>query len=74
MNILRPHNEGEEIRFAVKEKYPLSRAKMEQEILTEARIIEIIENVKHGEYLRKVIVPYLGEVNFISNDIKYTFV
>nr|XP_033338960.1 nuclear export mediator factor NEMF homolog [Megalopta genalis] len=58
LNILRPHTEGDKVRFAVKEKYPLDRAHKD----TMPPMIEIqqhLENAKPGENLKKVLNPLL---------------
>ncbi|XP_078035178.1 nuclear export mediator factor NEMF homolog Clbn [Augochlora pura] len=58
LNILRPHTEGDKVRFAVKEKYPLDRARKD----TIPPIVEIqqhLENAKPGENLKKVLNPLL---------------
>lgn len=54
LNVLRPHTEGDKIRFAVKEKYPSDRAHTE----TMPQIEEIkkrLENAKPGEQLKKIL-------------------
>ncbi|XP_055850255.1 ribosome quality control complex subunit NEMF homolog [Episyrphus balteatus] len=57
--ILRPHYEGEEVRFAVREKYPTNRAREASEVLTEDKVRELLATAKAGENLRKVLFPYL---------------
>lgn len=56
--ILRPHYEGEEVRFAVREKYPTNRAREASEELSEEKIREIIASAKAGENLRKILFPF----------------
>lgn len=53
--ILRPHTEGESVRFAVKEKYPHDRAK-ENTKMTKEKLITLLENAKQGDQLKKVLV------------------
>ncbi|XP_043672655.1 nuclear export mediator factor NEMF homolog [Vespula pensylvanica] len=58
INILRPHTEGDKVRFAVKEKYPSDRAYT----ATMAPLEDIkksIESAKPGENLKKVLNPLL---------------
>ncbi|XP_053953929.1 ribosome quality control complex subunit NEMF homolog [Anastrepha ludens] len=55
--ILRPHYEGEEIRFAVREKYPLNRAKEQAGELTEKHIRDLIDTAKDGDNLRRLLMP-----------------
>lgn len=60
LNILRPHTENDEVKFAVREKYPLNRAKPSSDILTENQIKDIL-NANSGESLRKILTRVLGE-------------
>ncbi|CAD7084188.1 unnamed protein product [Hermetia illucens] len=59
LNILRPHTEGEEVRFAVREKYPTNRAKECGGKITEEALREILNNAKPGDNLRRVLTPVL---------------
>ncbi|XP_043526724.1 nuclear export mediator factor NEMF homolog isoform X2 [Frieseomelitta varia] len=58
LNILRPHTEGDKIRFAVKEKYPMDRAHQNTMPPIE-NIQEHLQNAKIGENLKKVLNPLL---------------
>ncbi|XP_059610612.1 ribosome quality control complex subunit NEMF homolog [Phlebotomus argentipes] len=60
LNVLRPHAEGEEVRFVVREKYPLQRAKQNTGPISEAAIREGIENAQAGTALRNVLNPLLN--------------
>ncbi|XP_043462985.1 nuclear export mediator factor NEMF homolog [Leptopilina heterotoma] len=54
LNVLRPHTEGDKIRFAVREKYPLDRA--HKEIMPSIQEIKKrIESAKQGEQLKKIL-------------------
>ncbi|XP_020814762.1 nuclear export mediator factor NEMF homolog [Drosophila serrata] len=57
--ILRPHTEGENLRFAMREKYPVERAKQATEELQPEAVAELLENAKNGDYLRQVLMPHL---------------
>lgn len=58
LNILRPHTEGDKIRFAVKEKYPMDRA--HQNIMPPIENIQQhLQNAKIGESLKKILNPLL---------------
>lgn len=57
--ILRPHTEGESVRFAMREKYPMDRAKKENNELSEDSLRKIIESAKSGENLRRLLMPIL---------------
>ncbi|KOC59782.1 Nuclear export mediator factor NEMF like protein [Habropoda laboriosa] len=58
LNILRPHTEGDKIRFAVKEKYPMDRAHTNTMPPIE-EIQERLKNAKAGENLKKILNPLL---------------
>ncbi|GAB0087506.1 Nuclear export mediator factor NEMF homolog [Sergentomyia squamirostris] len=60
LNVLRPHAEGEEIRFAVREKYPMHRAKTTSGKVSEAEVREVIENAQPGSALRTILNPILN--------------
>ncbi|CAH1163719.1 unnamed protein product [Phaedon cochleariae] len=56
--VLRPHTEGDKIKFAVKEKYPLDRARGEG-VISKEKMIELLESGKPGDQLKKILVPNL---------------
>ncbi|XP_015522227.1 nuclear export mediator factor NEMF homolog isoform X1 [Neodiprion lecontei] len=58
LNILRPHTEGEKVRFAVKEKYPSDRARLTTMPPME-QIHECVLSGKTGEPLKKILNPHL---------------
>lgn len=58
LNILRPHTEGDKIRLAVKEKYPLDRAHTTT-MPTEDVIFAKLTSAKAGEPLKKILNPLL---------------
>ncbi|XP_022817597.1 nuclear export mediator factor NEMF homolog [Spodoptera litura] len=59
LNVLRPHVEGDKVRFAVKEKYPLDRAKTSYAAPSAEALQEILTNSKPGDNLKKVLNPKL---------------
>lgn len=59
--VLRPHTEGDKIRFAVRETYPQNRAR-EEEDRSKEKICKILEKAKLGDQLKKVLVSNLGNV------------
>lgn len=62
LNILRPHVEGEEeVRFAVREKYPESRAKERSGQIALDRVTEFVRAGRPGDTLKRVLNPMLGE-------------
>lgn len=63
LNVLRPHTEGETIRFVVREKYPEARARVNEETNAE-RIRDILHNVKKDDSLKQVLMPALGGAQF----------
>lgn len=56
--VLRPHTEGDKVRFAVREKYPQDRAREIEEISKE-KILSILEKGKSGDQLKKILVSNL---------------
>ncbi|XP_058057805.1 ribosome quality control complex subunit NEMF homolog isoform X2 [Anopheles bellator] len=59
LNILRPHVEGEELRFAVREKYPKDRAKQDTGPPSVEQIKEAIQRARPGDTLRSALNPVL---------------
>ncbi|XP_063831229.1 ribosome quality control complex subunit NEMF homolog [Ostrinia nubilalis] len=59
LNVLRPHVERDKIRFAVKEKYPLDRAKTNYAAPSEDALKEILAKSKPGDNLKKILNPNL---------------
>ncbi|XP_050663996.1 ribosome quality control complex subunit NEMF homolog isoform X1 [Leptidea sinapis] len=59
LNVLRPHVEGDKIRFAVKEKYPLDRAKTSYKAPNEEELREILSKSRPGDNLKKILNPNL---------------
>ncbi|KAI8044247.1 ribosome quality control complex subunit NEMF homolog [Drosophila gunungcola] len=57
--ILRPHTEGENLRFAMREKYPVERAKQVTEELQPEALEKLVENARNGDYLRQILTPNL---------------
>lgn len=64
LNILRPHTEGEEIRFAVREKYPESRAKNITAPENTDQLEAILRNAAPGDFLKRILNPILGKPFF----------
>lgn len=61
--VLRPHTEGDKVKFAVREKYPQNRAREEEEISKE-KILGFFESARTGDQVKKVLVSKLG--NYIT--------
>ncbi|XP_065078533.1 ribosome quality control complex subunit NEMF homolog [Ochlerotatus camptorhynchus] len=59
LNILRPHVEGEEVRFAVREKYPTDRAKEDKGPPAMEKVKEAITKAHPGDTLRTALNPIL---------------
>ncbi|KAH8383938.1 hypothetical protein KR009_011371 [Drosophila setifemur] len=57
--ILRPHTEGENVRFAMREKYPVERAKQSSEGLSSEVLDQLLEDAKNGDYLRQILMSKL---------------
>lgn len=60
LNVLRPHTEGDKVKFVVREKYPQNRAR-ESEMVNKDELKIICEKAKVGDPLKKVLVPNLGK-------------
>ncbi|XP_057671845.1 ribosome quality control complex subunit NEMF homolog [Diorhabda carinulata] len=56
--VLRPHTEGDKIKFAVKEKYPQGRAR-EGGIVSKEKLLDLLTNAKPVDQLKKVLVSNL---------------
>ncbi|CAH2044781.1 unnamed protein product, partial [Iphiclides podalirius] len=59
LNVLRPHVEGDKVRFAVKEKYPQERAKTVYAAPSGDALREILSKGKPGDNLKKILNPHL---------------
>ncbi|XP_053693997.1 ribosome quality control complex subunit NEMF homolog [Sabethes cyaneus] len=59
LNILRPHVEGEELRFAVRERYPTDRAKADSGPPPMEKVREAIAKAHPGDSMRTVLNPIL---------------
>lgn len=62
LNILRPHTEGEAVRFAVREKYPESRARSNADRPSSELIKEAVGSVKTDDSLKRILTPLLGKL------------
>ena len=61
VSILRPFIEGEDVKYVVREKYPLNRVKDRKSIAFIVDNIEqIIKDSKNGDNLKKKLLPHLG--------------
>ncbi|KAG6441996.1 nuclear export mediator factor NEMF homolog [Manduca sexta] len=59
LNVLRPHVEGDKVRFAVKEKYPLDRAKTSYAAPSVDKLKEIFAKSQPGDNLKRLLNPHL---------------
>lgn len=77
LNVLRPHTEGEEVRFVVREKYPEARARTNAERSNEELVKEALDNVQSEDNLKRILTPILGRLmkisffNFVSYNISF---
>lgn len=60
MQVLLEHHNEFDISFAVKEKYPIERARLKGKIPSAEEITSILSSAKEGDNLRKVLTPQLG--------------
>lgn len=70
LNVLRPHTEGEEVRFVVREKYPEARAREYTNRPSEEIIHEVLSNVKAEDSLQRIFTSVLGRI-FLSIQIVF---
>ncbi|XP_038612268.1 nuclear export mediator factor NEMF [Tachyglossus aculeatus] len=60
LNILRFRtDEADDVKFAVRERYPVDLAKAPEPLITLERLTEIISNAPKGELLKRVLNPHL---------------
>lgn len=60
LNILRFRtDEADDVRFAVRERYPIDHARAAEPLLTLERLTEVIANAPKGELLKRVLNPLL---------------
>ncbi|XP_018411754.1 PREDICTED: nuclear export mediator factor NEMF [Nanorana parkeri] len=60
LNILRFRtDEADDVKFAVREHYPVSNAKAPESLITMERVKEIVENAQKGEQLKRTLNPHL---------------
>lgn len=62
LNVLRPHTEGEEVRFVVREKYPETRARVNDSRSNADVAREVLDNVKSDDNLQRIFTPILGNL------------
>lgn len=82
LNVLRPHIDGEEVKFVVREKYPMHRIKQSQGKPTKEFIVKLLESAKPGDTLQSiftnnldcgstVVRHYLTKNNIIDRQIPF---
>ncbi|CAJ0935786.1 unnamed protein product, partial [Ranitomeya imitator] len=60
LNILRFRtDEADDVKFAVRERYPVDNAKAREPLLTMERLKEILENSQKSDQLKKILNPHL---------------
>ncbi|MFH4974566.1 hypothetical protein AB6A40_001275 [Gnathostoma spinigerum] len=58
LNILRPRTDQDnDVRFTVKEKYPVANARQSLDELTENEVYNLVSNAKKGGSLRRILAP-----------------
>uniref|UniRef100_H3B9L2 Ribosome quality control complex subunit NEMF n=1 Tax=Latimeria chalumnae TaxID=7897 RepID=H3B9L2_LATCH len=61
LNILRFRtDESEDVKFAVRERYPVENAKGPEPLISLERLTEILSNAPKGEQLKRVLNPHLA--------------
>ncbi|XP_013772570.1 nuclear export mediator factor NEMF-like [Limulus polyphemus] len=60
LNILRPRAKGsEDVKFVVREKYPVDLAQQSEPVLDTGKLTEIISTARVGDNLKKVLIPHV---------------
>jgi len=59
LQLLRIRKDSDDVRFAVREKYPIEKARPEEPEVSIERLKEILQNGKDGEQLKRVLNPSL---------------
>ncbi|XP_075138701.1 ribosome quality control complex subunit NEMF isoform X2 [Leptodactylus fuscus] len=60
LNILRFRtDEADDVKFAVREHYPIDNAKAREPLLSIERLKEILENAQKGDQLKRILNPHL---------------
>lgn len=62
LNVLRPHTEGDKVKFVVREKYPQNRAR-QSELISIEDLKLIFSKAKTGDPIKKILVSNLGKYN-----------
>ncbi|XP_069772502.1 ribosome quality control complex subunit NEMF isoform X2 [Narcine bancroftii] len=61
LNLLRFHtNEVDDVKFAVRERYPVDNARGPEPLLSLERLTEIFANIPKGEQIKKILNPHLS--------------
>lgn len=60
LNVLRPHTEGDKVKFVVREKYPQNRAR-QSEMINKEDLKLIFDKAKTGDPIKKVLVSNMGK-------------
>ncbi|KAJ7365341.1 hypothetical protein OS493_005446 [Desmophyllum pertusum] len=59
LNLLRPRTDNEDVRFAVREKYPVNSTRQREPLMSLERLREILAESKEGMELKKVLNPHV---------------
>ncbi|CAB4004618.1 nuclear export mediator factor NEMF isoform X1 [Paramuricea clavata] len=59
LSLLRTRTDSEDVRFAVRERYPLENAKQYEPLMTVEKLQELLSQAKDGDVLKKILNPHL---------------
>ncbi|KAK7086161.1 hypothetical protein SK128_004141 [Halocaridina rubra] len=65
LNVLRPRKEGEDVRFAVHETYPVDRPRKAKSVPTVEELKQVLSASKENTPLKKILNPLLGMHNYL---------
>ncbi|KAJ8044952.1 Nuclear export mediator factor Nemf [Holothuria leucospilota] len=57
LNVLRARTDNDDVRFAVREKYPLDVARKSEDVPDESKLKEMLKDAKPGQNLKKLLNP-----------------
>ncbi|XP_071961778.1 ribosome quality control complex subunit NEMF-like [Antedon mediterranea] len=57
LSLLRTRKEGDDVRFAVREKYPIETVKTPQPLMEVGRLQDLLSGAKSGEVVKRVLNP-----------------
>eukprot|EP00794_Sanderia_malayensis_P020402 gene20402-22415_t len=57
LQLLRVRKDNEDVRFAVRERYPIEKARAAEPIITQDRLTELLQKAQSGDQLKRLLNP-----------------